>query len=377
MIKVILISSVKPNPSSAGEAVLNRHLVNEPNIDLLLIECEPGKSGVRQFLRKSLARVSRTIFRRYVADVMALWQGRWIDAELAVPVDTQVPTVVMTTAHGDAYYAAMRYAKRHNLPLVTFFHDWWPSISRVHSPFRSLLERSFRELYRQTALPLCVSHGMRQSLGAHPNSKVLLPIPAMANQLEKIHAHQADVTYRVLYAGNLTEYGPMLMSALEDLSDSSEIRLEIRGNSSSWPEMIRTPMFDRGLLLPFVRRDELNDWLDSADAFLITQSFNVKDELLMKTNFPSKLVEFAQMGKPLIIWGPSYASASVWAKESGQALVINQENPECLRVALEELSKNKAEQMRLAAGAVDAASGPFNPERIQSDFLQWLGEVAV
>ena len=123
MIKVILISSVKPNASSAGEMLLYRHLVNAPDIDLLLLECEPRKSGVRQFLRKSLARVSRTIFRRYVADVMALWQGRWIDAELAVPVDTQVPTVVMTTAHGDACYAAMRYAKRHNLPLVSFFHD--------------------------------------------------------------------------------------------------------------------------------------------------------------------------------------------------------------------------------------------------------------
>lgn len=377
MIKVILISSVKPNASSAGEILLNRHLVDSPEIDLLLMDCEPRMTGVRRFLRKVLARLSRTCCRRYVADIMAIWKGGWIDAELPAPVDTQVSTVVATVAHGDAFYAAMRYAKRHNLPLVTFFHDWWPGIAGLHSPLRFLVERSFRRLYAQTALPLCVSDGMKQYLGAHPNSKVLLPIPSKATPPDEFHSRHADALYRVIYAGNLTDYGPMLRSALKGLRESIDIRLEVRGNSSSWPESIRTPLIDGGLLLPFVPRKKLHNWLDSADAFLITQSFRVEDELLMRTNFPSKLIEFAQMGKPLIIWAPSYASASVWAEKSGQALVVNQEDPNCLKMALEALSNHRGEQVRLAAGAADAAKGQFDPDRIQSNFIQWLGDVAV
>jgi len=144
-----------------------------------------------------------------------------------------------------------------------------------------------------------------------------------------------------------------------------------------WPEVIRKEMTERGLLLPYAQREEFDAWLESADAFLVAQSFDEKHNRLMQTNFPSKLVEFAQFGKPLVVWGPSKASAPVWATESGQALVVDQENPECLKKALEILCADSSEQERLAAAAKELAAGPFGPERIQSDFLRWLREVAV
>ena len=81
-----------------------------------------------------------------------MWRGGWIDAELPAPEAVEIPTVVMTVAHQEACYAAMRYAKRYQLPLVTIFHDWWPDIPPVHDPFRSMIERSFRELYQESSL---------------------------------------------------------------------------------------------------------------------------------------------------------------------------------------------------------------------------------
>jgi len=375
MMRVILISSVAPSDHSAGHIVLQRHLVDEPEINLQVCNIEPRKGTLREVIRRILGRLSRTGLNAFCQDIMTLWRAGWIDAELPAPEDKDVPTVVMTVAHQEACYAAMRYAKKHDLPLVTFFHDWWPDIPKVHRPFRRILEKSFLGLYDKSSLALCVSSGMKTELGPHPNSRVLLPIPAHVDcQKSDVVAHK-DLPFRLLYAGNLNGYGPMLMKALETLKDHSDIRLEVRGNSSSWPESIKKEMTKRGLLLPFVSREELMEWLGSADGFLITQSFDPKQQRLMVTNFPSKLPEFAQFGKPLMIWGPNYSSRPIWARERDQALVIDEEDPQYLVQAMEQLCENTDEQKRLAEAAKAASSTCFDPKGIQSDFMKWLNKI--
>lgn len=68
-------------------------------------------------------------------------------------------------------------------------------------------------------------------------------------------------------------------------------------------------MRDRQLWLDFAPREELNDWLASADVFLVVMSFDPALMRRMETSFPSKLPEYAQFGKPLVIWGPELSGA--------------------------------------------------------------------
>ena len=367
---------MRPYPDIAGQVVLYRHLVDEPEIDLQVLETEPTRLGFNKLARWILGRLARTWCRRYVMDIMAMWLGRWIDPELPEPENTDMPTVVMTVAQEDACYAAMRYAQRHDLPLVTFFHDWWPDAVDVHLPFLGRVEETFRSLYQASSLALCVSPGMRERLGEHRNARVLWPIPGSAKPVENSKADANDTSFIILYAGSLGYYGKMLGDALEVLKDHPIIRLEVRGRKPPWSQSFEKEMTDRGLLLPYASRDEFETWLQSADAFLIPQSFDESQRGLMQTNFPSKLPEVCQLGKPLILWGPSDASGPRWASETGQGLVVDQEDPTFLRQALGILCENKSEQVRLAAIAREAATGCFDPERIQSDFLEWLGEVA-
>ena len=352
--------------------LLHRHLVDEPEIDLHILPTEPQKKGLQKLLRRLLCSLERLKLHRLYQDILASWRGGWIDDELSIPETNETGTVVMTVAHGDAYHAAMRYARRHNLPLVTFFHDWWPDIANVHKPFRSILEKSFRRLYQQSSLALCVSSGMQAELGPHANAEVLLPIPATAPSISGRAIREAGKPFKLLYAGNLREYGPMLMAALEALKDHPHIRLEVRGNSSGWPDVVKKVMRDTGVLLPFVPRGELDDWLESADAFLIPQTFVASEKRLMKTNFPSKLPEVAQFGKPLVAWGPSGASGIKWAQETGNALVVVDEDPKYLQKILEGLCSDEAEQQRLADAARNAATGCFDPEHLQTQFLNCL-----
>jgi glycosyltransferase involved in cell wall biosynthesis len=89
-------------------------------------------------------------------------------------------------------------------------------------------------------------------------------------------------------------------------------------------------MFEKGLWKDFAPRNELDDWLAEADAFLIPMVFEAGMRRRMQTSFPSKLVEFAQFGKPLIIWGPSDCSAVDWAGNSKKALCVTEESPTAL-----------------------------------------------
>ena len=379
-IRVILVSSVTPSSYSAGPIVLQRHLVDNPEVILQVLKTEPKKGTLRYLLRRLLGRLGRTCCRRIAQDVIALWRGGWIDAELPAPEAVEIPTVVMTVAHQEACYAAMRYANKYQLPLVTIFHDWWPDIPPVHDPFRSIIERSFRRLYQESSLALCVSPGMKKSLGPHENAKVLLPIPAKVKLLNDNSAKERRKPFRILYSGTLHDYQSMLMDALELLKDHSEIRLEVRGNSASWPEVFKKEMEERGLLLPYASREEFESWLKTADAFLITQRFGEKHSHLMRTNFPSKLLEFAQLGKPLILWGPADASGPMWARGArggSQAMVVDEENSNLLKLAVEKLSVDTGERNRLAKAAENAAAECFSPTHIQSQFIKHLNDLVV
>ena len=216
---------------------------------------------------------------------------------------------------------------------------------------------------------------MKNVLGDHANSKVVLPIPDNSDQRKVRSASDKKKPFKLLYAGNLSSYGPMLMEALKCFKGHPDIRLEVRGNSASWPKDFAHEMSKLGLLHPFAPRNELTKWLEEADGFLITQSFDKKEGRLMRTNFPSKLPEFAQFHKPLVIWGPGYASGPSWAKETGMGMAVDHEDPHELVLALEQLCENPDEQKNLCEASRIAASDCFNPRNIQSDFMQYLHDL--
>jgi glycosyltransferase involved in cell wall biosynthesis len=143
-----------------------------------------------------------------------------------------------------------------------------------------------------------------------------------------------------------------------------------------WPATFREEMRRLGLYHEFAPREELECWLGSADALLITSAFEPAMRKLMETNFPSKLLEFARFGKPLVTWGPDYSTLIRWAQFGNRALCVTESDPRALGVALEKLAASKDEQQRLAGKALSAMREEFDPEAIQDVFLQAVYDIA-
>lgn len=374
-IRVIVISSVRPEPTSAGQLILYRHLVDRTGIELEVYGSEPSRRNFSNLIRRVVGRLGRSRFHRFVEDFWVLWAGRWMDAELPQSIDSPDRTVVLTVAHGEGFMAAQRFARRHHLPLVALFQDWWPDMPCVHQPFQCLLNHRFRKLYSAADLAICVSHGMRDMLGPNPNAEVLFPIPATSEPLP-VTAPLPPGPFKIVYFGNLSDYGPMLGDVLEASLGHPDILIQVRGNHPAWSAERKAKMRENGRWLDFAPRHELDAWLASADAFLIPMVFDPFIRRRMETSFPSKLIESAQFGKPLIIWGPEYCSAIRWARKGDKALCVTDPAPITVVAAIETLNIDKARFGFLSERSEESAKTEFNPKLIDSQFTAAL-EIAV
>jgi len=316
-------------------------------------------------LRRGLGKIAQFggIFETLVSCAWVLWKGRWIDKDLPALVSKSQKTIVGTVAHGDGFYAAERFAKKHSLPLVVFFQDWWPDMAEVPRPFVKVLDKRFLSLAKSCSLGICVCEGMKRALGAGSNLEVLPPIPAEAAQLTEIVSPQKNGSkFKILYSGNLDFYGGMILEVLREIKNHPAIQLQVRGSNPSWPEAAKKEMRDAGLWLEFAPRKELEKWLASADAFLIPMVFEEKYRRRMETSFPSKLIEFAQFGKPLIVWGPEYCSAISWAREC-DIRSITHPSAQLLCEQIEEFMKNGIKM----GNALNVCS-----EKLQNQFIELL-----
>ena len=377
-LRVIVISSVRPEPTSAGKIILHRHLAGQAGLKVEVFGTEPEKLTPSSALRRFFGRMQRTSLRRISGDFWAAWEGRWLDEHLPRQIARDRRTVVLTVAHGDASMAALRFAKKHRLPLVVFFHDWWPDISEVHAPFRRRLEKDFRHLYREATVALCVCGGMQANLGEHSGAAVLYPIPKKMDGGDAVFSTpkaSLATPFKIYYFGNLSEYGPMLAEALKKFGKHDNLRLEVRGGKPNWPVNFREMMRAECLWKDFAPRHELDAWLADADAFLIPMIFDSALRRRMETSFPSKLIEAAQIGKPLVIWGPEYCSAVRWAQKGSRALCVTSPHADDLLASVKKLASDPKEQQRLAAAARQAAQTDFNPDRIQAQFMDALRRV--
>ena len=365
-IKVMVVSSVVPNARGAGgELVLHRYLKSNPRIESQVVSWQrfPFRLKVIGKLRElGLQSLSRSI-----ECLLPVLPSHTMVDDL---VHSFRPDVVVTVAHGWWHIQARRVARKFELPLVSFFQDWWPDFPDVPLAFRSRIERQFRKTCADSAVAICVSNGMRHELGEPQNALVLHDAPSFTRCGET--TPDFTLPLRVAYFGNLAEYGPLIERALRALKDSERVQLEVFGHGPLWARGVEDEFRSRGFYHGFIPSSELAKSLYGFQAALVVMSFAPPHRRRMTTSFPSKLIDATQLSLPVVVWGPEYCSAVKWARKGNRALCVTDPNPLALREKLEELAVSPSELRRLAKSASDAAAGDFNYERIQLQFMDAL-----
>ncbi len=100
-------------------------------------------------------------------------------------------------------------------------------------------------------------------------------------------------------------------------------------------------------------------------------SFDASDRANMEMAFPSKLADYTATGLPLLIYGPAYCSAVVWARENpGVAEVVEAEAELTKRST--RLANDPAQRVALGKRALDVGREYFTHERVQQVFHRAL-----
>ena len=377
--RILYIAWTPPSTDGGACLAMRRHLVERKDFETFVLTNHrffvPAISS-HCFLRPVwLERAMRTRFRRFIRQLEMLFLGRWmLTTALKVAFEFK-PDLVFTIPDNDVSWCAYLTARRLKLPLVTNFQDWWPQnqywseSERPFLPVRRLIERRFRRMYAASELAFCTSDGMKEFLGPHRNAVTLFPCPGNApTNVPAARAPHGSKPLRVVYAGTIaSDYGRSVLSLARQLAGSPKFQFLVYGPNPDWNHADVSWAKAQGIYQGFIPHEQLRAILASADVFLAIMSFERRSEIMSRVSFTTKFLEYAQYGRPIVVWGPSYCQPVIVAKKTIAGLPVESPDPAAVVSAFERLT-TESEYKRYTEGALRAAKTFFSPDYIHEVF---------
>ena len=81
--------------------------------------------------------------------------------------------------------------------------------------------------------------------------------------------------------------------------------------------------------------------IEESDLLIIPSTFDAKVHKYYKNSFPTKLTEFLLSGVPVLVYGPSDSSSSIFCEKHSVGIVINKKCKESLFQFLKDFTKNQ------------------------------------
>jgi len=332
--------------------VLHRHFVDHNDYNFKVVEIPRTVKGL-------FARLERSRWRTYIK----AFTGWYEQFDLSVLEGLPKPSFIVTVAHGRKCFAAVRAARYWNVPLVTFFHDWFPASSDRNPLLRFIPDREFRMLGRASSLSLSVSKEMLNALGHPPNSILFPPIPSATKAAATPAAPRA--TPNIFYSGFCGgAYWQMLQNCIEVCSNS-DVRMTISGMDSESLHVSKRNV----TILGFLSEQDYVKSFDDADILLVLLNFEKRNEKHFSTHFPSKLIEYCGKGKLVGILGPSYSTSIHWAKETGAAFYYEENDPSKFISLLLDVYRDDERRTRYISSALKIFRTQYSAEVVQMNLV--------
>lgn len=368
---IILISDILPAPTFAASLTMHRHLIERGGFRVTTVNCSESESSLLS--RNVSRRIKNSRFHRFFVDIEFLL-NRWNrDAKMDIPSSVGDGPCVFTLAHGNGCWVAKRFAQEHALPLVVRFDDWWPDMIQAHDIVRARVQRAYRDLYDAADCAICISEGMREALGSHPNARVIVPIPRVAP--EPAPKIPFELPLRVCYLGNLYEYGPMLADLVNAAEAESNIRIEFRGGEPRWSTELIARLKSDGRLHQFEDGSEFTEWFESFHVYLVAMFFASEQRRRVETCFATKLTEYTSLGRPIVIWAPESSAIVKWARKTKAAVCVTSPDPMAVVDALRKLSTDTARLAELSQLSRIAYETDFCPDNLHKEFVAAIDSV--
>lgn len=379
--RLLVISDITVERSGAGQLLLYRMLADYPR-DKLRVVYSP------KYARPNLEfRLPDIIYRPLPYAIPRIYRNR-LNPFWPLVTSFQVegmagrarsraglgfhPQAIISVAHAYLWFAAAGVARMTRAPLHLFLHEEWPNLvtankpGRIQDMVRSVARARIAPILRMAASRFSVSPGMVDEMSRNYDlsSELLYPNRGQDSAVPKVRVRvRSSSPFVVAHCGFIHLKGNAAL-----LRQVAEMVGRMGGHLDLYTLHTDGDLAWHGLVPPIVRRigffpaAEMAERLgNTADALILTASFEPQDRVDMATLFPSKLADYTAIGLPLVVWGPNYSSAARWAAENpGSSLLYTEPAAEPIERALHELRSNRERAAELAAGAVAAGMRYFD-----------------
>jgi glycosyltransferase involved in cell wall biosynthesis len=381
---LLYVGDVPVEASYHGSALLHRLLSDYPSDRLTVIETATQSDPKRRlpnvnYISHPVAnqRWLNTRLHPYVAAWFTK-TGTRAGSKILQSMNGFKVESVLTVVHGFGWLAAADIARKRNVPLHLMVHDDWPRVANVPSTFRKSLDERFASIYRQAQSRLCVSPSMSRAYHERYGKPAHVIYPSRAVDCPEFEGPPArlarnDKPFTIAFAGTINSNGYIqAVLALQAALKRVNGRLLIFGPLTA--DAAREASLDA----PNTEVCGLLNWAklmtrlrEEADALFVPMSFDESDRANMEMAFPSKLADSTATGLPLLIYGPTYCSAVVWARENpgvAEIVIASEELP----TAIEHLANDPNHRMTLGKRALEVGRQYFTHDRVQQAFHRAL-----
>ena len=373
--RLLYVGDVPVEASYHGSALLHRLLSDYPHDRLTIIETATESEPDRRLPAVNYishpigkARWLNTRFHPYLVAWFSQSGGRQ-SSKILQSVNGAGFESVLTVAHGFGWLAAADIASKRKVPLHLIVHDDWPRVADVAPQFRQKLDDRFAVVYRQAQSRLCVSPAMSRFYEERYGVPAQVIYPGRAPKCLDFDAPPAnnDKPFTIAFAGTINSGGYVeALTALQNALNPVGGRLLIFGPNQFGLDHPNTE--NRGL----VSSSELLTRLrEEAHALFVPMSFDDRDRVNMQMAFPSKLADYTATGLPLLIYGPPYCSAVVWARENPGIAEVVETEPD-LPTAINRLARDPDKRAALGKRALTVGREYFTHARAQQLFHQCI-----
>ena len=259
---------------------------------------------------------------------------------------------------------AAHYCRLEHIPMTVIIYDDALAFGKHTSYEAKMILGRFRWILRQSHQNWFVSHQLASAYGFRPSEdSVELPMPDGDVELIQWREEFSDAPI-VVYAGYIYPQQYPLLARLAGLIQRAGGKLLLISKDS--PETRAFADASRVEFHPLLptNRDALEFVRNRAAAFLAAYCDDVVEMPWIRSSYPSKVVEFGNLGLPILFVSPAESAIFAWNQERGVPFNLLPDDSEGVLRFIEAI-KRQLQWNALAKPIRELARTEFNPERIQ------------
>lgn len=372
---LLFVFSGPPKQGTGSQVIVDRHLRRLTSKDWKISILVPEHTLIGenfpdswQIIPLPMRRWWWPPFRPEIPGVLELRLRCW-QLECEQVLQGERPSAILTILWSVYSLLAAHLSKAWKTPLSVMIHDRQEFWAKTETENRLLKQCSIATL-NQAARVWSVSQELGDAYKVKTkNISILLPIPEdncrdFVEWKDHFKAHPV-----VAHAGSLHPFQlynfQSLASALKKINGT----LLIVAPASN-PVLLKLLETCSNVKCrePFTQNTDVMNFLAAnASCIVVSYSFDLTQQPWAVTSFPSKLVEFAHLGLPILILAPPNTASSNWAESHRWRGYVSKIDEEELFKNLNQLLQ-KETWIKMAEQSRNVALNEFNPNYIHTQF---------